>query len=463
LKLAKVFILLFAAYAFFWNLGAKPLAEWDESRYGQIALEMLRNGDYINYYYNGEPEFWTAKPPLSIWAILISYKIFGFNEFAMRLPATLAGIIALFFLFKFLSLYLNETFVWGGLAIAVTTKSLIGHHLSRSGDTDAFLLAGLFAFLYFFIKFFKNNKGIELVWAALALGLGFMSKGFAIGFYFPVGLFFLFYKSGWRKFFRTPAAYLAMLLFLVFPIAWLTIVSLCGNKDPTGQFGGGSAAEVMIFFDLIGRFTGSIDAGRDGLDLGFLPRTLDIRFGIWWGILCFWTLFALFKFFGNVRLASNYPIYVFKNDAARVEGTRLSLVTFVSIVALLFLSVVKLDWYVAPVLPFFCVLFLRGFELVYRSHRAIASFLCVAGLILGAWNQIRYVSLDETSFPFRDFIESKKPQLAAANEVKVSRKLRQNEMLYLSWVNPSPIKVEERASEYLSEDCKQGVCFLSVP
>jgi 4-amino-4-deoxy-L-arabinose transferase-like glycosyltransferase len=463
----KALILAFTVYALFWNLGAKPLAEWDESRYGQIALEMTRCNpqcDFINYYYNGAPEFWTAKPPLSIWSMALSYKIFGYNEFAMRLPATLAGIVALYFLFQFLSLYLSSPFTWYGLAVAVTTKALIGPHISRSGDTDAFLIAALFAFLYYFARFFHEERDLDLVRAGFALGLAFFAKALAIAFFGPAGLFFLFWKSGWKKLIRNKYFYIGAAIFILFPALWLSAVATYGNKDPTNQFGG-NAIEVMIFFDVIGRLTGAIDSGRSGIDWGFLPRAMEIRFGVWWILLCFWALFAVLKKLGPTKSSASATV-AFRDEAIRREGFILSLVSFFSLMALFFISVVKLDWYLAPLLPFFCILFFAGYEYVARTHLRMANTLAFLGLLVAVSNQIQYVSIDETHSEIRDFVNSNKKIFEEAKLITPSRRLRQDEMLYVWWVHQNPIAKPTQVESFgdkIALNCKEGECVLFLP
>lgn len=80
---------MIALYFCFWKLGADPLNEWDEPRRGVNAMELLQNGDLVNMYYGGKPDTWHAKPPLMVWLIAISFKVFGYNEFALRLPSAL--------------------------------------------------------------------------------------------------------------------------------------------------------------------------------------------------------------------------------------------------------------------------------------------------------------------------------------------------------------------------------------
>ena len=84
--------------AFFLKLGDRGLNEPDEGRYASIAREMAVDGDWLIPHLNGIPHF--QKPPIIYWATALSFRCFGFNETAARLPSTLAalGILALTFL-----------------------------------------------------------------------------------------------------------------------------------------------------------------------------------------------------------------------------------------------------------------------------------------------------------------------------------------------------------------------------
>src|SRR3990170_5603848 len=94
-------ILLSAVYMFY-NLWGGSLAAWDEGWYGEVAREIVVEGKgWLTLHYNYKP--WFQKPPLFIWMIAIAYKIFGVNEFAVRIWSTLFGfgsIIMLYFIAK---------------------------------------------------------------------------------------------------------------------------------------------------------------------------------------------------------------------------------------------------------------------------------------------------------------------------------------------------------------------------
>src|SRR6266851_1192778 len=88
LRLAVYAIL--AAILYLPALGQPALWEPDEGRYAEIAREMVVSGDYVTPRDNYELYF--EKPPLGYWAEAAAIKIFGANEFAVRLPAALFSI-----------------------------------------------------------------------------------------------------------------------------------------------------------------------------------------------------------------------------------------------------------------------------------------------------------------------------------------------------------------------------------
>ncbi|HJT45097.1 MAG TPA: glycosyltransferase family 39 protein [Chthoniobacterales bacterium] len=74
-----------------WSL---PLVDRDEPRFAEASREMIERHDYVIPYFNNQFRF--DKPPLTYWAQIASYKIFGENDFGARFPSAIAaGLIAL--------------------------------------------------------------------------------------------------------------------------------------------------------------------------------------------------------------------------------------------------------------------------------------------------------------------------------------------------------------------------------
>jgi len=68
-----------------------PLLEPDEGLHATISQEMLEHGEWIVPTFRGEP--FLDKPILFFWAQMVSLKTFGMNEFAVRLPGLLFGLL----------------------------------------------------------------------------------------------------------------------------------------------------------------------------------------------------------------------------------------------------------------------------------------------------------------------------------------------------------------------------------
>ncbi len=87
------YALLFVSCVFFhvagtWSL---PLIDRDEPRFAEASREMIERSDYVVPYFNNHFRF--DKPPLTYWAQIASYKIFGQNDFAARLPSAIAAAL----------------------------------------------------------------------------------------------------------------------------------------------------------------------------------------------------------------------------------------------------------------------------------------------------------------------------------------------------------------------------------
>ncbi len=81
-----------AMFLLFWGLGWRSL--WAaEGRWAEVTREMLLSGDFFHPTIGGEPYF--DKPLLTYWLrAIISAMTRTLNEFVVRLPSAIAGIIA---------------------------------------------------------------------------------------------------------------------------------------------------------------------------------------------------------------------------------------------------------------------------------------------------------------------------------------------------------------------------------
>ena len=96
-------------------LGGRPMLTPDEARYAEIPREMILSGNYISPRLNGVRYF--EKTPFSYWAFAASFKIFGMNRFALRLPCMLAMLGTAWIVFMLMSRYYDRRLALLGATI----------------------------------------------------------------------------------------------------------------------------------------------------------------------------------------------------------------------------------------------------------------------------------------------------------------------------------------------------------
>src|SRR5712671_1958702 len=93
------YALLFFGCVVFHILGTStlPLIDRDEPRFAESSREMIERSNYIVPYFNNQLRL--DKPPLTYWAQVASYHIFGENDFAARFPSAIAATLTALLIF----------------------------------------------------------------------------------------------------------------------------------------------------------------------------------------------------------------------------------------------------------------------------------------------------------------------------------------------------------------------------
>jgi 4-amino-4-deoxy-L-arabinose transferase-like glycosyltransferase len=184
-----LFLLFLGWLIFFRNLGGYSLRVWDEGRNAVNALEMSQNHNFLVTYFNGSPDMWNTKPPFLIWLINLSFKIFGVNELAVRIPSAVSAIlVVLIIYFGLKKIAKNRLVGFLGSLIILSSMGFPDWHIGRTGDYDALLtlmifLASLFFWQYLELK--QNKKFIFLSFMFFILAV--LTKGIA-GFFIVPGI-----------------------------------------------------------------------------------------------------------------------------------------------------------------------------------------------------------------------------------------------------------------------------------
>ena len=152
LFLVGVFLLLY-------KFGLHPICMWDEAIYANNALEMAHSNNWWIIQNNGIPSHYNVKPPLAIWLQAISIKLFGANEWALRLPSVFAGIgifiLMLIYSKKWTNRYLSGAL---GVILAATCLGFNRGHVIRTADLDGILLFFTTWYTLVFISFLWLEK-----------------------------------------------------------------------------------------------------------------------------------------------------------------------------------------------------------------------------------------------------------------------------------------------------------------
>ena len=173
-------LLLLAAVTFFAGLGRGAITDSDEAFYADSAREMVASGDWVTPYYNYEPRF--QKPVLYYWLTAAVSLVLGDSEMAARLWAAMAGLGLVLVTAAAGRRWYDES--TGLLAGAIVATNFGYFSIGRMALPDlplAFCITlAIWAALVATLEQERSPRKF-VVLAALALGLGFLTKG-------PVGL-----------------------------------------------------------------------------------------------------------------------------------------------------------------------------------------------------------------------------------------------------------------------------------
>lgn len=213
--------LAFAVLWFGW-LGYRSLIHADEGRYAEIALEMMRSGDWVTPHLNGFLYF--EKPPLQYWATVLAYHAFGVNEFAARFWTALCGFLSVVVTgYTAERLWEQRTGLLAAIVMAGMTWAIAnGHYNTLDMGLSFFLHLALCCLLL--AQQGQSRGWMWLCWAAMACAM--LSKGL-IGLVIPgatlVGYSLLTWDWAiWRRMQWLPG----LAIFALIAAPWFVLVSM---------------------------------------------------------------------------------------------------------------------------------------------------------------------------------------------------------------------------------------------
>jgi len=194
------------------------------------------------------------KPPLSIWIMSLSVRLFGLNSWAILVPQALMGVTTTWLIYKIIRRsHPAAPALLGGLIYATTPVVVL---MSRFNNPEPLMGLLTVAAVYFIIRTFEDNRWSWYLLAGTALGLAFMAKQI-------------------QAFLPIPALVLAVLLFGAGTVAsrlvrllgalsvliisggwWMAVVDLTPpeNRPYVGGSASNSVLELTLDYNGLARF-----------------------------------------------------------------------------------------------------------------------------------------------------------------------------------------------------------------
>lgn len=313
----SVFVLLLVtAVLYTWGL---DINGWANSYYSAAAMAGAQ--DWTAFFYGSSDSgnaITVDKPPLSLWVMSISVRLFGLNSWSLLVPQALMGILTVWLLYKTVRARFGTT--TGLLAATFMAVTPVSTVMFRYNNPDALLTLLMVAIAYSLLQAIDRQRGLWLVWGGALVGAGFLTKQLQIGLVLPAFIvtYLVFARNGWPA--KLGNLLMSGIGAIVIAGSWLLAVQL---SDPSSRpFIGGSrnnnALELALGYNGLDRLTGT-DASRtmtgsaaalaEKFDPGF-QRFLQPQFSGQFG----WFIpFALVGLFVAIWYLRNRPTMVAKH------------------------------------------------------------------------------------------------------------------------------------------------------
>ena len=265
-----IFLLWIAIY--FAGIFTPPLLDDVDTVHAEAAREMVLRHDWVTLYTNGIR--YLEKAPLMYWAVAVSYKLFGFSDWATRLPLSLAVLGSLLATYGLGKRYLSET---AGFYSAAVLATAVGPYIyTRFQIPDVTVGLWLILSFYFFLRSLDEEPPSRLsCWGfAATCALNVLTKSL-IGLVFPaaaIGIFLL--LTGNLRHLLKLRLFSSTLVFFIIAAPWHILAAL---RNP----GQGAVRGFLWFYFVNEQFLRYVNKR--------VPPGYDtVPLLIFWGLLLLW-------------------------------------------------------------------------------------------------------------------------------------------------------------------------------
>ncbi len=256
-----------------------PLLDKDAAHHANIALYMYQTDDYISLVDRGND--YLDKPHLLFWASLISFKIFGINTFAHRLPAMLFALLSIYSTYKLTRYLTDKATARIAAIILATAQSFVLSITDARMETP--LTAGIIFGLWHFIIYTDQKKIFNLLAGVIGIAIAFSTKGWLGPVIVFIALFFhILLHRRWRIL-ALPKTWLIVPLFFVFisPVLYAYYIQFDLHPEKIiRERNNNSGIQFILWGQLFERYKGFDEGGRYS-DPFFLYHTFLWAFFPW--------------------------------------------------------------------------------------------------------------------------------------------------------------------------------------
>jgi 4-amino-4-deoxy-L-arabinose transferase-like glycosyltransferase len=244
-----------AVVTLFWGIGDIGLIDETEPLFVEASRQMLVTGDWITPYFDNVTRF--DKPPLIYWLMALSFKVFGINEWAARIPSAIAALAIVLLSFYTLqqhspllspakpspSHHSQRPWLAAWLGATMLMLNLNTYFWGRTGYADMLLMTCMGgALLAFFLGYAQTKLSLQQRWYGafyVLLALAILTKG-PVAILLPALIIggFTLYVGNLRQVLQEMQILRGMSIILLIALPWFILVTLANGEAFLGNFFG---------------------------------------------------------------------------------------------------------------------------------------------------------------------------------------------------------------------------------
>ena len=258
----------------------------DGALYASISKTMVLRNNFVELFVDGRD--WLDKPHFPFWMAALSFKLFGFQTWAYKLPAVLFSMMAAAYTYQLSKLfYSREVGLWAALILLTAQHLIISDMDVRA---EPYLTGLIIGSVYHFYRAQGSRWIWQLVLGSFLAACAVMTKGiFALIPIFGAIAISLMIVKNWKVLFHIRWLF-AMVLVLLFitPELWCLYVQFDQHPEKV-VFDQTQVSGIRFFFwdSQFGRFFNTGPYKKAGGDPSFFIHTTLWAFLPWSIALCF--------------------------------------------------------------------------------------------------------------------------------------------------------------------------------